>query len=203
MSGSEYNESAEMDSAEWPGEYNEAYGDYSDASWNEARRRTPPPPVRTASRPSTYSPPMRGGTAGGPYASQQALNALRVQFNQQMTTNSNAIRQIDGRVRNVITEQGRQGAALRREIADRRRETATLQRDLQFTRELAAVIPFIQQAAGPGSGIAQLLPLVFLLPSDTLGSALGGSGTTGGSPGLLGGNNIVALGVIAATLLRP
>jgi hypothetical protein len=199
MSGTEYNETSEMDNAEWPGEYNEAYPDYSDANWGEARRRGPPP-VRTAPRQSTYNPSSRGAGAGGPFAPLAQVNALARSLNQQIATNSAAIRQVDTRVRNVITEQGRQGAALRREIADRRRETSALQRDLQFTRELAAVIPLIQSAAGPTSAIGQILPLAFLLPSDFLGSA---TGSGGANTGLLGGNNIVALGVIAATLLRP
>ena len=185
----EYADTTESESAEWPGESGEAYGDYSEAGWGEARRR--PPPVRTAPRPTTYRP--SGG--GGDYVRKAEFASFMARTNAALTTNSAAIKQVDSRVRGVIAEQGRQGAALRREIAERKKETESLRRDVQFTRELAAVIPLIS-AANPRIG--QVLPLAFLLPSDFLG----GTGTSGSSGGVLGGNNLVAIGVIAATLLR-
>jgi len=191
-------DNTEMESAEWQGEYNESYPDYNEAMWSEARRRSPPPPVRTAPRQSAYTP-RPSGPAG--YVTQAQLQAALARVNAQMTTNSNAIRMVDGRVRQVIGEQGRQSAALRREVADRRRETEGLRRDLQFTRELSAVIPLIQ-AANPRIG--SVLSLAHLLPSDFLGGYGGGGGGGGGTTGsgAFGGNNLVAIGVIAATLLR-
>ena len=191
----EYSDTAEMENTEWSGESGKSYPDYSDASWGEAARRRPPPPVRTAPRQSAYTP-RPSGTSG--YVTQAQLQAALARVNQQMSTNSNAIRAVDGRVRNVIAEQGRQTVALRKEISDRRKDTDALRRDLQFTRELSAVIPLIA-ASSPKLGA--LLPLAHLLPSDFLGNTgLGGSGSSSSST--LGGNNLVAIGVIAATLLK-
>ena len=157
---------------------------------DEARRQ--PPPVRTAPRQSAYTPRTTGTTNP---VSQAQLAAFGARVTQQIGVNSTAIRTLDGRVRGVISDQGKQGAALRKEIMDRKKATDKLTGDLKSTRELGAIVGLIS-ASGGTSTIARLAPLIFLVPPETF------SGYSPGSPspgGVLGGeNNLVALIAVAA-----
>jgi hypothetical protein len=193
----EYADTAEFESAEWPGESSEAYGEaypeYSEA-WGEAQRRRRPPPVRTAPRQSSYAP----RPSGAGYVTQTQFATQVSRFNAALATNSAAIKQVDGRVRGVMSEQQRQGMALRREIAERKKETAALQQRVTYVSELAAVIPLVTANASPT--VQAIAPLAFLLPPDWLTGGTNGSGSGSGSS-LLGSNNVVAIAVIAATLL--
>lgn len=195
----EYTDTAEYEpNVENYGEWSESpyegeYADYSEAR-PQQRRRPPSPPVKTAPRQSAYSPRPSGTTAP---VTQQQLQAALARVSQQIGVNSNAIKTVDGRVRGVVAEQGRMGGALRKEIADRRKDADKLRRELQSTRELSALIPLV---APPGTTLGNLAPLAHLLPSETFtgggGSGGGDSGTMGSS--LLGGSGIVAMIAIAA-----
>jgi hypothetical protein len=185
----EYEPNAES-SGEWAeSPYESEYSEYAEA---RPQRRRPSPPVKTAPRQSAYSPRPSG--TGAP-VTQQQLQAALARVSQQIGVNSNAIKTVDGRVRGVVAEQGRMGGALRKEMADRKKDTDGLRRDLQSTRELSALIPLVAQ---PGTTLGNIAPLAHLLPSDTFsgGGGSGGSGGTGSS--LLGGSGIVALIAIAA-----
>ena len=195
---SEYTDVAEYElNAESSGEWAETPYDSEYTEYGEARapRRRPAPPVRTAPRQSAYSPRPSG--TGAP-VTQQQLQAALARVSQQIGVNSNAIKTVDGRVRGVVAEQGRMGGALRKEMADRKKDTDGLRRELQSTRELSALIPLVAQ---PGTTLGNIAPLAHLLPSETFtggggGGGTGGSGGTGSS--LLGGSGIVALIAIAA-----
>src|SRR5262249_41210994 len=110
-----------------------------------------------------------------------------------------AIKMVDGRVRNVSAEQNRMGTALRKEMADRRKEVVGVRKDLQSTREITALLPLLTTLGG-GSQIAAFAPLL-LLGNDV--SAIPADGTSSSSSsGLLGGGTtgIIALLAIAGAL---
>jgi hypothetical protein len=183
----EYNDSAESESyGDSSGEYNEA--SYGEAGYGEARRS---PPVRTAPRQSAYTPRPPGTSAP---VTQVQLQAALARVSQQIGTNSNAIKTVDGRVRGLATEQSRITAGLRKEVTDRKKDADALRRDLTSTRELSAVLPLI--TAGQTGPIAQLANLVFLLPPSLL-SGSGSGDTSSNSGSLLQGNSVVAIAAIA------
>lgn len=152
-------------------EYDESYDEYDeyDESYDEAVRRPTArrAPVRTAPRGSAYKPRP---TATGPVTQAQLKEALAV-VSRQVATNSTAIKTIDGRVRGVTTEQARTTAMLRKEIVDRKKDQETFKKELQSTRELAALLPII----------AKDNPIIGLLAASSGGGGLfgGGSGTDG------------------------
>ncbi|AUT75536.1 hypothetical protein C2L64_44975 [Paraburkholderia hospita] len=184
----EYSDISDAESVEWSGDSSEAaYSESSENEWSEARRR--PGPVRTAPRQSAYRPRPSGTTN---YVTQAQLQGALARVSQQITLNGNAIKLVDGRVRDVIAEQGKQAATFRREMADRRKDTDTLRRELQTTRELSALLPLV---APPGTSFAKVASLVHLLPVDSWG----GTPASGGqSQGFLGGSGTIALIAIAA-----
>jgi hypothetical protein len=189
----EYADASEYESSEWQGESGyESYPDYSESGWGEARRGRPQP-VRTAPGKTAFQPRPTGTAAP---VTQAQLQAALARVSQQIGVNSTAIKTIDGRVRGVVEEQGKLGAFVRKENADRKKDLELVRRDLQSTRELSALIPMITaNATGP---IATLAPLLHLMPGDVLGG--GGSttsGTSSSSGSMLGGSNLLAIAAIA------
>jgi hypothetical protein len=185
-------DTAEFENAEFLGESPEfASPEYQEAGgWTEARR---PQPVRMPPRQSSYkSRPPAGGTTN--YVTEARLAAALARVDQKIGITNNAVRTVDGRVRNVISEQGKQAVALRKEITDRKKDADNLRADLKSTRELGALIGLI--APSGGTGIARLAPLLYLLPPETLSGYSSGGSSSGG---LLGGgdNNLVALVAVA------
>lgn len=183
--------SAETENAEFISKSPEfAYPEYQEAGgWAEARK---PQPVRMPPRQSSYkSRPPAGGTTN--YVTEARLAAALARVDQKIGITTNAVKTVDGRVRNVISEQGRQAVALRKEIADRKKDADKLRADLKSTRELGALIGLI--APSGGTGIARFAPLLYLLPPETLS---GSSSSGSSSGGLLGGdNNLVSLVAVA------
>lgn len=166
-------------------EADEAYEDAideADESYEEAapRRR---PPVQTAPRGSAYRPRPNQS-----YVTQAQLQAALARVNSQMSTNSNAIKTLDGRVRAGAAEQARLTAAVRKEVADRKKDTETLRKEIESTKELAVLLPLI----APGN------PLIGLL---ALGSG-GGGGLFGGTGGD-GTSNMLMLALVLGPLLAP
>ena len=189
---SEYAENTEYESSEAYPEYSEAYPEYSEASWGEARRR-PTPSVRTAPRQSAYVPRPTG--TSNP-VTQAQLQAALARVSSQIGVNSNAIKTVDNRLRGATAEIGRQGGALRKEIADRKKVTDGIRREMQSTRELGAVVGLLAAQGGPLGTVA---PLGLLLPPETLGLSGGASSDSGGtSSSLLGGGSLVPVIAIAA-----
>ena len=155
----------------------------------EARRIRP---IKTAPRQSAFTP---RATSSPSYVTQVQLQTALARVSQQIGVNSTAIKTLDGRVRGTAAEQGRLGAGLRKETADRKKESDTLRRNLESTRELSALLPLVAKS---GTTLGNLAPLAFLLPPDVLGGATGGS-SSGSSSGILGGgSSVVALIAIAA-----
>jgi hypothetical protein len=186
----EYETIGEYEAESFP-EYEAYPGEYSgEAAWPEARR--PMSAVRTAPRQSAYVPRPTGTTNP---VTQAQLQAALSRVNSQMTINSNAIKTVDTRLRGVSADVGRQGAALRKEITDRKKANDSMRREMQSTRELGAVVGLL---AAQGGTIGTIAPLALLLPPDTLG--LGGPSSTdsGTSSSLLGGSSLVPIVVIAA-----
>jgi hypothetical protein len=146
------------------GEWVEGDGEVDEAL-DEARRSAGRPPVR----------PSGGGNAyrsrpNNNFVSQAQLQAALGRVSGQITTNSNAIKTVDSRVRNVTAEQVRVTGALRKEMSDRKKETEAVRKELQSTREMAVILPLI---AGNN-------PLVGLLALGFGGSGFGGGGSTPG-----------------------
>jgi hypothetical protein len=119
-----------------------------------------------------------------------------------MNVNSRAIQTVDGRMRNLSADLGRQTAALRKETAGQRK-------DLQSTREMAGLFPLLtppptvtlgsgatlQTATVTPSNMATLAPLLLLMSPDLSG---GTSGGTSGD-GLFGGGAMGLLLILALT----
>ena len=142
--------------------------DENDESLDEAVRRRggSRPPVRTAPRGSAYRP-----RPNNDFVTQAQLQAVLARVNGQITTNSAAIKTLDGRVRSVSNEQARMATALRKEVADRKKEEEVLRKEIQSAKELGVILPLI----------AKDNPLIGLLALGTGGGGLlGGGGGTGG-----------------------
>jgi hypothetical protein len=195
---SEYTENAEYDSSESYPEYSEAYPEYSEANWGEAKRR-PSTPVRTAPRQSAYTPRPTG--TSNP-VTQAQLQAALARVSSQIGVNSNAIKTVDNRLRGATTELGRQGGALRKEVADRKKVTDGIRREMQSTRELGALVGIL---AAQGGTLGTVAPLALLLPPEILGLSAASSDSGGTSNSLLGGGGLVPIIAIAAAagLIHP
>lgn len=175
-------------------EYDES--DESDESDLSERRRQPRR-VSTAPGRNLYSP-----RPTEQYVTQTQLQTALAKVGAQIKTNSNAIRTIDSRIASVRTEQSKQTAMLKKEISDRKKETESLKRGLQQTRELGVLLPLLSQPSSQtlsqpagslpagtkvlvdkGDTLSTLLPILLL-------GGLGDSGGTGNnSGGLLGGGD--------------
>lgn len=183
----------------WDEAYDEAWDEgYEEAARPPPRRVPSPRPVPTAGRGSAYRPRPAPGTTQAP-VTQAQLQAALARVSSQISTNSTAIKTLDGRMRSVTAEQGRLSAALRKESADRKKDIDKLRGDLQSTTQLIALVSLLFPAGSPGAGIA---PLVFLLPPDFLNGITGGgsSGSSGSSSNQspFGGSGLIALVAVAA-----
>jgi hypothetical protein len=151
----------EMDEA-----YDESF-DEMDESFDEAARRGGGrrPPVKTAPRQTAYRP-----RPNNDFVTQAQLQAALARVSGQIATNSTAIKALDSRVRSVSSEQARVTTALRKEIADRKKEDEVLRKEIQSAKELSVVLPLI----------AKDNPLIGLLALGGGGGSLFGGGGSGG-----------------------
>lgn len=140
--------------------------DEIDEAFDEAvrNRAAPRRPVQTASRQTAFRPPPRPGTD---MVTQAQLQAALARVNAQIATNSTAIKTVDARTRALSTEQARLTVAVRKEIADRKKEEEVMRREVQAAKELAVILPLI----------AKDNPLIGLLALGSGGSLFGGSST--------------------------
>ncbi len=182
----------DTESSDYESEYQdyESFPDWSEAGWGEAKRKAPP--VKPSGGKNAYSAPRSGG--GQPVTQAQLKEALG-KVSQQISLNSSAIKTVDGRVRSVGEDQKKLGAFVRKETADRKKDLESVKRDLQQTKELSAIIPMVQNAM-PGSTIGTLLPLLQLMPGDTLSGGSSSSSSSGSSNSLLSGSNLIAIAAI-------
>lgn len=133
-------------------------------------------------RPGLKLPP-RGNTtvrAAKPgYASRAELQATANRLDGRIATNATAIKTLDGRSR--VTERGLNsvGAAVKKEIALRKKETGDLRKGLDESRQIAMIMPLL---GGGNDQFSKMLPLLMY------GGMMGGSG---GSSGGGGDNNMM------------
>ncbi len=137
--------------------------DEVDEALDEARRGGRRPPVRTSGGGNTYRPRPNNN-----FVTQAQLQAALGRVSGQIATNSTAIKTVDGRVRGLTSEQVRVTSALRKEIAERKKDAEAVRREIQSTREMAAILPIV----------AKNNPIVGLLALGMGGgSFLGGGGS--------------------------
>jgi hypothetical protein len=142
------------------------------------------------------------------FVTEARFQAALGRISSQMKVQSTAIKTVDGRVRALNADLGRQAAALRKETADRKKDIDGVRKDLQSTREMAALIPLIAGGgtvtvpAGGGSNIpvtsstiGTFAPLLLLMGPDLTGGSSGGSGSDGGMFG--GGMGLIMLLVLS------
>lgn len=189
MSSSEYYTPGE---AEYP-EYAEYDGESFDEDYSEARPRPRarnlrpivPPAAKTAyqARPSPSN------------VTQAQLQAALARVSAQINSGAAAVKAVDVRVRGVAGETERNSSALRREIADRKKEILGVRKDLQSTREMSAMIPLLSSLGG-GGPMAAVMPML-LMGGDVSNSDGNGSGggTSGG--GLFGGGSTGMIAMLA------
>jgi hypothetical protein len=122
------------------------------------------------------------------------LQAAVDKLDGKINTLSNGMKTIETRVAGVASEQGRMGLALRKESADRKKETEGLRRELKQTREMSAILPLLSQPSSipllDGQNKQVIDSLSSLLPFLLLSSS-GGDGSSSGSNsgGMFGGDN--------------
>lgn len=109
----------------------------------------------------------------------------------------NNSKKLEVRTNTLANEQDRQGAAMRKESSERKKEAEAIKRDLKQTRELSAILPMLSQPStvtvndsggnpvkvisGNSNSLSTLLPLMLMMGS--------GSSDSGSSSGFGGGDN--------------
>ncbi|WP_425148540.1 hypothetical protein [Deinococcus sp.] len=136
--------------------------------------------------------------ASGSYVTEAMLNAAVSKLDGKLDVVNRNSKLLETRTNTLANEQDRQGAALRKENADRKKEAEAIRRDLRQTRELSAILPLISRPAtvqvraadgttsvsalsGSSNTMSTLLPLMLMMSP---GSSDGGSG----SGGMFGGD---------------
>jgi hypothetical protein len=162
-----------------------------EADFGEAPRRVSR--VRPA-RPGTLFTPRPTGN----YVTQVQLQAAMQKVEKQIQDNAKAITQVNGRLNTISTEQSKIVAAVKKESAERKKDTDALKRELQQTRELTAILPLLSapksQALTSDAGGLPAGTKVLVDGGDTLSTLLpllllGGLGGSSGGGGLLGGGS--------------
>jgi hypothetical protein len=173
--------------------YDEAYDETYDESdetydeFDEARRRGGRRNLRPINPPRAPSAFRPRATGNEPPVSQTQFRAALARVSQEQNKDRQAIKLVDGRVRAVGAEQGRMTAAMRKETDLRNKAVLAVRRDLQATREVAAIAPLLGNLVG--GQLAGVLPLLLLSQDVGQDSGAGGTGISsglGGSGGLGG-----------------
>jgi len=158
-----------------------------ESSDEAVRGRRPFRPINPSRAQSAFRPRPTGPE---PPVSQAQFRAALARVSQEQNKDRQAIKVVDGRVRGVSAEQGRLSAAMRREADARTKAILNVRKDLQSTREVAAVAPLLGNL-GVGGQLGAVLPLLLLSQdvsqeptSNTSGGGLFGSGG-GGLGGIL------------------
>ena len=113
------------------------------------------------------------------FVTQAQLKAALDRVSGQIATNSTAVKTLDTRVRGVSSEQARMTAAARKEVAERKKESEAIRKEIQSAKELAVVLPLISGGN----------PLIGLL-------ALGGGSLFGGSASGDSTSNLLMLALV-------
>jgi hypothetical protein len=179
-------------------DYGEDYGETDEAFDQEVDEAARPGrfrPIGTAGRGSAYRP--RPNTTS--VVTQAQLQAALARVGQQINTNSNAIKTVDGRARTLAAEQTKFAGGLKKEYADRKKDILAVRKDLQATREASVLIPILTTLA-PGNPIAAFAPLL-LLGNDVSADPLAPGAVPASSGGLLGGLGSGTTGLIVLLAL--
>lgn len=124
-------------------------------------------------RPGLKLPPRGNPTvrpARGGYATKAELDATAKKLDGRIATNATAIKTLDGRSRTIERDLGSASAALKKEIAVRKKETADLKKGLDESRQIAMIMPLL---GGGDDNFSRMLPILLY------GGMLGGSGSSG------------------------
>lgn len=146
-------------------EYDEADFEYDE----RAPRRTNP----RGFRPNLKLPPRGNATVQPPkhgFATKAELDATARKLDGRIATNATAIKTLDGRTRSTERELGSASAALKKEIALRKKETADLRKGLDESRQIAMIMPLL---GGGDDKFSKMLPVLLY------GGMLGNSSSTG------------------------
>ena len=182
--------------------YDESYDEAANEAYDEALRRGRRPlrPINPPKAPSAFKPRPTG--VAEPPVSQSQFRVALARVSQEQNKDRQAIKVVDGRVRGVAAEQGRLSAAMRKEADVRAKAILNVRRDLQSTREVAAMAPLLGNL-GVGGQLGAVLPLLLLSQDvsqeQTASSSSGGLFGTGG--GGLGG--ILPLVLVLGALNPP
>lgn len=160
------------------------------------------PPVATGR--NLFQPrPATTATGTAQYVTQAQLQAALARVGDQVKTNAQAIATVNTRLNAINEQQARQTAALKKEYADRRKDSSTLKRELRQTRDMSALLPLLSRPStvtvtktiddgvpagtklvvDKGDTMSMMLP--FLL--------MGGMGGMGGSTEGSGDNNMMMM----------
>jgi hypothetical protein len=166
---------------------------YIDEAAGRGHRRRPRP--KTASGGNAYSPRPQAN-----YVTQDQLRTSLEKVSEQIKANATGIQTVNNRVEAVAADQAKQAAAIRQEMAERRKQDDSQRRDVSQKLQLLTLLPFISKPKTqqivtrvPGQEqdqtvkvlvedddtFSQLLPLLMI--GGLGGSGLGGSGSDGGS----------------------
>ena len=164
--------------------------DVDSAEFEERARRRVRGPVRTPTRQSSFAPRPPAAAA-----SQSQVQAAAKNLDAKIETLSNAVKTLETRTNGLAAEQERTTATLRKEVAERKRSADAIRGDLQQTKTLGVLLPFITQKqvtvqndagddikvlAPADNQLAGILPFLLLLsPSGGAEGAKGPFGDTG------------------------
>jgi len=141
-----------------------------------------------ATRPSRFSRPTRPGVKLPPrgnavpqrpasgYATKAELEATAKRLDGRIHTSAIAIKAVETRGRAMEREVHGMGAALKKEIAIRKKETADLRKGLDDSRQIAMILPLI---GGGTDKFSKMLPV--LLYSGAFGGSTGSSSDSNNS----------------------
>ncbi|HEX6749582.1 MAG TPA: hypothetical protein VF092_19965 [Longimicrobium sp.] len=144
--------------------------------------------VKTGRGGGYYRPrPPAGSTK---YVTQPQLQAALARVSADVKANSEGIKTVNARVNTLSSEQAAQGTALRKEVAERKKEGTQLKNETKKARDFAVLQLLLTKPPKvfAADGVTELKVVDqndFLLPLVLLGG-LGGGGDSGGG---LGGDN--------------
>lgn len=161
----------------------------------EERTRRRRPPVRTPSRQTSFVPRSTPTPA-----TQGQVQAATRTIDSKIETLSNAVKALEARSTGLSASQDRLGAALNKEVAERKKVIDGTRADIQQTKMLSAILPLVTQTTADATDnttgksvkvltrsdnqLASLLPLLLLMSP--------GAGA-GDGKGPLGGDNTMML----------
>jgi hypothetical protein len=178
-------EDYESDESDESGEY---FVEYDERSGGRRRPAGRGPKVRTAKRGNAV--PTKAGPG---YATKAELRETAKELDGRIGVNSRAIQATSAKVRSLDAETGRLGAALKKEVTDRKAETDALKKALAESKQIAMMLPLLSSQTtetiigtdgthnnvviDKGGTFSKILPM--LLMSGGLGGSSGGGGDMG------------------------